>query len=203
MRWVYIILMGMMLGSLGSCSSARVYSDKVQGVDLSRFKTYAWLPSPKDTTDGNKNALSSDIADQNIRAAVDREMQSRGYRLDPTNPDLLVLQHTNFQNRQETVRSPIYSSYNYYYPGFYAGPWYPYYYSGYSSMPYITGYDIRQIEYTEGKVVIDVIDRDKHQLVWRGWSTEEIDTQKDVNKLYKHVEDIFDKYPVKAKKQQR
>ena len=37
-------------------------------------------------------------------------------RLTFSKPDLLLLLHTNFEEKQELVRTPVYSSYNYYYP---------------------------------------------------------------------------------------
>jgi hypothetical protein len=180
------------------CSSTRVHSDQVKDVNFSAYKTYAWLPNGKDTT--SKTILNSEITYQNLRQAADREMAKRGYTLDAQNPDLLLLVHTMFEKRQELVQSPLYSSYGYYYPGFYTGTWHPYYYGGYYNVPYVAGYDIREVTYTEGTVIIDVIDRKKNNLIWRGWSEERIHDYGDVNELYKNVEKIFKKYPVKAKK---
>ncbi len=191
-----LIIFSLLIGA--GCSSTQVYSDQVKGADFSAYKTYAWLPNGKDTTDND--ILDNEITYQNIRQAADKEMAERGYILDAQNPDLLLLAHTMFEEKQELVQSPLYSSYNYNYPYHSFGAMYPYYYSGYASAPYIAGYGINQVNYTEGTVVIDVVERRKNNLIWRGWSEERIDDYRDANELYKNVEDIFEKYPKKAKK---
>jgi hypothetical protein len=192
-----------MIGIMGGCSSARTYSDQVQGADFSVYKTYAWLPLDKGDTTA-KAIMDNEITYQNIIKAADEAMAERGYVLDTKNPDVLLKAHTMFEKERDVVRSPLYSSYNYYYyPGSPTGLWNPYYYNGYYNAPYVTAYDLREIEYIEGRIVIDVIDRQKKRLMWRGWSEEEIVDQKDVDDLYESVEDIFKKYPVhelKAKK---
>lgn len=202
MRFLYSIIFVVSVGLFaGGCSSARINSDQVVGVDFSAFKTYAWLPNGRDTT--NKSILNNEITLQNIRAAADKEMMGRGYRLDASDPDLLLMAHTNFEKREEIVTRPYYSSYSYYHPGFSVGPWYPYYYSGYYNVPYIHGYGIEEIQYTEGTVVIDVIDREKNQLIWRGWSEERLYDYEDVEALYENVDKIFAEYPVKARKKRK
>lgn len=125
-------------------------------------------------------------------------MAVRGYSINVENPDLLILTHTMFQEREEYVRTPVYSSYSYFGPGFYAGPWYNYYYLGYTSIPQVVGYDIEKIDYVEGRIVIDIIDRKENKVVWRGWSKGEKDDPKEVQEdLKETIDEIFEEYPVK------
>lgn len=176
------------------CSSARVYSDYVQDVNFERFDSFAWLPTP-DTVEGS--VYENEILMQNIRSYVNREMFERGYSIDTKDPDLLVLVHTNFERREELVRTPIYSSYNYYYPGFYAGPAYPYYYYDYGRVPFVTGYDIRELTYTEGVVVVDIINQENNTLIWRGWIEETVDDPTEFREdVSSRIDDLFEEYPV-------
>lgn len=186
------------IGVVAGCSSARTYSDQVKGVSFNSYKTYAWLPPESTDTTGNE-VLDNDITYQNLKAEADKEMARRGFTLNTENPDVLLRLHTNFQERHDIVRSPLYSSYNYYwYPASPTGLWNPYYYGGYYNAPYVTAYDLRQVDYTEGTVTIDMIDRKQGRMVWRGWSDEEISSEKDVKQMYKDVDKIFKKFPVKS-----
>lgn len=201
MRWIYsLVFIAIAAVFAGGCSSTRVHSDQVQGTNFSAYKTYAWLPNGRDSTDNRNTIWSSEITQQNIRSAADREMKARGFTLDASNPELLLMVHTDFERKEAVVSRPFYSSYNYYHPGFYTGAWFPGFYSGYYNVPYVYGYGIEQIEYTEGTVVIDAIDRQKNQLVWRGWSEETLYDYDDVNELYGNVDNIFKRFPMKEKR---
>jgi len=200
MRWIYSIVFVWMLGIMGGCTSTRTYSDKAQGVDYNTYKTYAWLkPHPGDTT-GNK-LVNNDITYGNLRAAVDKEMRRRGFTIDTENPDVLLKIRTEFHNRVDVARNPLYSSYNYYwYPASPSTLWDPYYYQGYYNPPYISAYDLRPELYSTGTVAIDMIDRNQRRVVWRGWTNEEVMTQADTKRMYKDISKIFYKFPVKASK---
>lgn len=182
---------------LQGCHSSKVYSDYVEGIDFSQFKTFAWLPSH----DTSKSLYDNKMVMNNMRNEINNQMELRGYSVDTKNPDVLLLLHANFEDRQELVRTPIYSTYSYYYPGFYAGPGYPFYYNYYNTIPNVVGYDIRPVEFTQGTIVIDMIRSSTNELIWRGWTKTEIDNpekfKKDVDKA---VDDIFKKFPVAKKK---
>jgi hypothetical protein len=208
-RVIYSLALIVGLGIMaGGCTTERVYSDQVKGVEFSSYKTYAWIPTGKDTTE--QSDFNNDVTYQNIRQATDKEMAKRGYVLDATNPDLLLNVHANFEKREELVQRPMYSTYyNYYYPGFNNYAYYPGYFPGYvgsyyggygyHNSPMISGYDIQEIEYTEGTVVIDAIDRKSQKVIWRGWTEERLDDPDDLDELYDNVDNVFKKYPVKER----
>jgi hypothetical protein len=179
-------------------TTTHIYSDSVKGTDFTKYKTYAWLPGKKDTA--TKSVLNNEIVQQNIRQRVNMEMENRGFKLDTTKPDVLVLVHTMFEQKKDVVQTPLYSSYDYFYPGFYTGIWYPYYYGYYYNVPRVVGYDIREVQYTEGTIVIDIIDREKNTLVWRGWAENRISKPDEFQKtLGSKIGKIFEKYPVQSK----
>lgn len=197
MKWIYSVFMVALMGLMASCGKD-AYSSLDKSADFREFKSYAWLPTQKDTTDGN--VFDNEITYVNLREAANKEMKARGYVMDTEDPDMLLMLRTDFQEESEVVRNYAYSGF--YYPGYYANPWYPYYYGGYYggfySQPFAYDYDV--YNYVRGTVIIDVIDRDKKQLIWRGWSDERISDYGDIEDLYNEVEDIFDEYPVKENK---
>lgn len=192
----------------GCSPSATVYSDQLQGVNFTEFKTYAILPVV-DTA--SSSLYHNAILEQNLVASIDREMTSRGYKLDRENPDLLVNLHLKLKDRQETVveRVPLTSTYTYYNPSMdpalntpvhpQLGPQYSgsYYYPHYTRISTVYGTEMRQIEYTEGTVVVDLIRTSDSYLIWRGWSQETIDPSAASSDLQFVIEEIFREYPVK------
>ena len=86
-------------------------------------------------------------------------MQARGYELDNINPDLLVNLKTMYREEEEIVNTGCPATYPYYSTGFYTPTTVaPYYYTGYAGIPQVTGTGIREVEYTEGTFVVDVIE---------------------------------------------
>lgn len=192
-KLLFLLMLSLIL-MLSQCNPVKVYSDRMEGVNFERFNTFAWLPS-RDTS-GN-SLHENPIVLQNLRNTINKELFMRGYEIDTRDPDILVLVHVNFKEVQELVQTPVYSSYGYYYPGFYATPGYPFNYSYYNTVPNIAGYNIQSVEFTRGTVVIDVIKSESNELIWRGWANTDIedpdDFQRDMRKV---VEEIFEKYPV-------
>jgi hypothetical protein len=180
------------------CSSARIYSDQVKDVDFSKYHTYAWLPSKKDTT--KKVLYKSDIVIQNVQKAATAELQKRGFKTQPKKPDLLVLLHLTYEEINDTQTTPLYSTYDYYYPDVLATPNGLVYYYNYNTVTHISGYEQQQINYTQGTVVVDVIDAKTKSLIWRGWSERPVYPETASQELSSDVEKIFKKFPVKEMK---
>jgi len=88
-RW---LLAGLLLLVIPcGCASVEVSTDYDPSVDFSRFRTYAWVPSPPPRTGDVR--LDSPLLEARVRDAVEVEMAERGYRKVSENPDLLVAYH--------------------------------------------------------------------------------------------------------------
>lgn len=171
----------------------RVQTGKTANVDLDNYQTYAWLPNG-DSIQNDK--YDDELLNQTIVQEVNQEMQAKGYTLDRTNPDLLVLVHTMFDEETSTVREPIYATYDYYAPGMYVNPYYdPYYYYDYNQITSIIGYDVDQVEYTEGTLVIDLIDKDTNTVVWRGTAEDYVRPYNLRVQVANYIDEIFDEFP--------
>ncbi|WMJ73542.1 DUF4136 domain-containing protein [Cytophagaceae bacterium ABcell3] len=182
------------------CRRGNYYSDQIDGLDYGQFQTYAWLPLPDTALNKEHSLINNEILVESIRQAVDSEMESRGFEVDVDSPDVLLLIHTMLEDRQELIdASPLYSTYGYYYPGIFTGPMHPFYYDRFYTMPFVEGYGIRQVEYTEGAMVVDMIERDENRLVWRGWMEKRITNPDRLQRnIPEHVAKIFEGFPLEG-----
>ena len=174
-----------------SCSSVQVYSDADKSVNFSGYKTYAWMQRPDSIDD---LFYRNQLVDNNIKRFTNMELQARGLTVDTVQPDILVEYHSAVQDKMQNVTTPVYANP---YPFYGYAPFgYPYGY--YYNYPYIVGYNTQQMPYTQGTLVIDVIDRKKNQLIWRGWSVGTLtDEQALEAELPNDIHRVFKKYPVK------
>jgi hypothetical protein len=69
-----------------------------------------------------------------------------------------------------------------------------FYYSYRSAYPVYVGDDISHVPYKEGTLIIDLIDRVSHKVIWRGYGIGEVSNpQSAINDLPKIVDGIFNK----------
>ena len=127
-----------------------------------------------------------------LQTAASREMESRGYTK-ADNPDLLI----NFKGKIEektdieSTPAPMYGA-GYGYRGWYGAP-----YGGYG----YGGTEVSTRRYNVGTLVMDVVDREKKQVVFQG-GVEDVVTKKMLEDrealLSGAVTNIFSKYPFRA-----
>ena len=134
---------------LAACaSSPKIFVNQDPNADFTKYKTYNYQPVlGTDERKGYRSILSNYMV-----AAVDREMQSRGYVLSD-NPDLLINFYIHTEEKIRTTASPSMGGYYGYRGG---------YYGSYG------GYDTTVTQYTEGTLNIDLVDNASATLVWEG-----------------------------------
>ena len=178
---------------IGVQCSPSVTTHKLSEQDLSRYKTYAYLPN----SDTVKYAdCEGEVVEQIVMQELNREMQKIGYRVDKEQPDLLIKTHVMFEQEQQQTTNPVYANYPYYYSGYSVGYTSPYYYSGYANVPRVVGNNVDEITYTEGTIAIDVIDAKTNEIIWRGWAEDPIDPDDFATEVQTYVDEVFDEYPV-------
>lgn len=166
---------------LAGCSTVSVNYDYDQNVAFANYRTYGWLGSGTGTG-GNPatNRLSSDLLDSRVHNAVDAEMGLHNITASD-NPDLLVTYYLGTEDKVQVT------------------DW------GYRYSDYYWGHGGRQIDvtqYTEGTLVIDLVDAATKTLVWRGSATGVVDgRQRTPAELQERVNNvvakIFANYPPK------
>lgn len=162
-------------------------------VDLTQYKTYAFLPPGDKYNEGMNEMAYAELRDKTIE-----ELTQLKYELNPENPDFLVLIHVNFG--ADTMVEELPASYTYYGEEFYEGLFIDDYY--YPDFTVITEIDptpgIRLVRYTYGTVVVDIIDTKTKKIVWRGWDIESdfgYDPDELIEDAKSGIDEIFDWFP--------
>jgi hypothetical protein len=132
---------------LAACaSSPKMFVNEDPGADFSQYSTYNYEEVlGTDERKGYRSILSNYMIN-----AIDREMQSRGYKK-ADNPDLKINFYLHTEEKIRTTSSPSMGGYYGYRGG---------YYGSYG------GYDTTVTQYTEGTLNIDIVDNTTDTLAW-------------------------------------
>lgn len=148
-RWLISLLVLTLIA--GCATSLQVRTDMDPRADLSRYQSYGFYEPVAMEESGYTTFLT-----EQIRASIRREMEVRGYRFDPIDPDLRVNFQGIVRERLDVYTMP-YSHFGHFYN-------YRHHYVGYPFW-----YDQTQIRsYTEGTLTIDLVDAQRNHLVWTG-----------------------------------
>jgi|GEM_PF-2001578 len=147
-RIVYFTLfIGLVLSILG-CSSLQVSSTKCSQKNYAMYRTFNWLPQSGDTLEVSENDQYWRLAKENLQNALIRE--GFEHMLSQDVDFFLAFQITNIEmirgaNLNRLMYKPLWGNY------------------GTQSLS--TKY------YTQGTMILDVIDATTHEMVWRGTVT--------------------------------
>lgn len=137
-----------------------------RSANFSSYRTYQWV-------DG-KGAAPNQLADQNIKRAVDQQLAGKAMRRVETGGDLQVVYQVALDHEKQ-------------FTAFGMGP-------RWNALGQVTSTTI-----DIGKIVIDLYDPAKNQLVWRGDAAKALDIKKDPDKNYKDLQKamakLFKNYP--------
>lgn len=166
-----------------SCSSASVRTDFDHQVDFSNYRTFAWNMQsegePKPTAGVNQ------IVDGRIRGAIESNLVRGG--LSPAEQDAADLFVTYYASLSQQTR--MYSSgWGY---GWGYGPRWGY---GYSFWP---GWNHTSVStWHEGSIIVDIVDQNKKQLVWRGVITKALNKKSSSEEMINESMDkVMSAYP--------
>jgi len=173
---------------LGGCETGpEVRADYDKAADFGKYRTYNFVAA---TGTGSTDAKS--LAQQILQNAASREMESRGYTK-ADNADLLI----NFKGKLEektdieSTPAPMYGA-GWGYRGYYGAPYGAYGYGG---------SEVSTRRYNVGTLVMDMVDRQKQQVVFQG-GVEDVVTKKMLEDrealLTGAVSTIFAKFPFRA-----
>lgn len=172
-------------------AGSEIRADYDHSVNFSAYKTFGFVSPPGTEVDGYPAEIT-----QNIKAAVQREMEARGYRLAESHPDILV----NFSAAlAKKTKNDELSNQAVGYYGYRKGAKVPVYKTTWSSYKF----DQQTKDYVEGTLNVELVDAEKSQLVWEGVAVGEV---KDINKkisetkpkIDQAIKEIFTKYPFRA-----
>jgi hypothetical protein len=158
-----------LLAGMTGCSSISVNYDYDKNVDWAKYKTYGWMEAPQNSGDPTSTLPNTTFLGERIHNSVQYEMEQRGLSLGDE-PELLVVYHIGTQEKIQVT------------------DW------GYRYSDYYWGYGGRQIDvsqYTEGSLVIDLVDAESMNLVWRATGTGTVDkSQKSPDEMQSRIDNI-------------
>ena len=159
---------------ISGCSTLTVNQDFDPGVDFSAYRSYAWIEQDQSNISG--------LVAQRVVRAVNAKLVRNGMEEVPDNPDLLV---TYYFGSHETINVSG-SGYGY---GSYFGA---YGWGGGASSG-----DVNNV--TWGNLIIDLVDAERQELVWRGSAKKAIDPNPTTEEMDAGIKDavgkIFAQYP--------
>ncbi|MHB8483116.1 MAG: DUF4136 domain-containing protein [Nitrospiria bacterium] len=177
--------LGMLLiAALFGCATISVQSDFDPSADFSSLHTYTWLP---DHTGKIEFPRPDDpLLDHQIRNDVENQMSARGFQKGlPEKVDFYIVYHVSMDKMSHPDLNSFLD-----YAG--TGP------DGSPSSPSM-GQESFVNQYTEGSLIIDIIDRKTLRLLWRGSSQTELSRRptgiEKEKKIDKAVEKILDRFP--------
>ena len=187
MIWVSAVVMSATLLVTGCASTAHVERDK--SADFSKYNTYAWVEKPE--TKEVKKEGKSELADANIRNAVNNQLQKIGWKEVTKNPDIMVNYELLVERSEREQRDAVYSpSYTRSYYNRYTGRVNTFYYPS-----QFQGNDTYTTAVKEGTVTVTMIDNRTDKAVWQGWTTNELNSRKMTGKeIDQSVKTIFKKF---------
>ncbi|WP_394128953.1 DUF4136 domain-containing protein [Shewanella maritima] len=183
MKNIIIILAAL---ALTACSSMKTNSDFDPSVSFDNYKTYAWV---KQKNTGEKYHLDG-LMDQRVRSAIDAEMAAKGMKkVDADSADLLVNYLTKVDKK---INVDTFNNNFGYYP-YHRGGW------AYGGSMH-TQTTVR--EYKVGTLIVDLVDKEKGALVWRGTVADTIrdhkTPEKRVEVVNKAINQVMANFPPQA-----
>jgi len=173
---------------VGCASGPEVRGDYDKAADFGKYRSYGFV-AQAGTDTGDVKSLATQI----LQNAASRQMESRGYTRSD-NPDLVI----NFKGKLEEKTDIESTPAPYYGPGWGYGGWYGAPYGGFGAYG---GTEVTTRHYKVGTLVMDVVDREKRQVVFQGGIEGVVTKEMLANRelaMTRAVEHIFSKYPFVA-----
>jgi hypothetical protein len=143
---------------LSACASVDVRAVTSPDANLAALHTFKVMPNPKPLApvahSTNDPMLVNSISNRALRSDLVKGFEDRGYVLSDSKPDFSVAYYASTKEKLDVT----YWDYGYsYYPHWWGG-WGP----GFGS------YQPTTTQYTQGTVIVDVVDPSTKELLWRG-----------------------------------
>jgi hypothetical protein len=171
--------------ALSSCASSGVATSVDSTINFAAYRTFAWLP---DST-WQETKYDNAILQRRVEQEVVQLLKIKGYTLDTLQADFLVHHHVTVEDRKRVVQAPSYL----YSPNRYFANR-GYFLSMYE--PMMVSNRFREVQYREGILIVDVVDRKQQRLVWRGWSEQPIESMTEFERsVESRVKEIVAQFP--------
>jgi len=139
--------------ALAGCSTVKVVTDFDTEASFHSYKTFAWLPGPEKATGIAR--IDNPLLAKRIRKSVTRQLQLQSYvEADASSADMLVGYHISLEQKVDVTTMNDYYGYGRRSSRAWGGSM-----AHSRTMVHV---------YETGTLVIDLVDRQRNELVWRG-----------------------------------
>jgi hypothetical protein len=164
------ILIPVVLIWLYSCSSVSVSTDYDMEYDFNALKTYSFVKKVK------SEEWKYELINKKVEKYISLDIIGKGYFLNTVDPDFKIAYYTEAKDKVDITRR-VHR----------AGRWRGFWRE-----------DIYVNKYKEGMIVIDIIDAENDELVWRGWGTGIRGNRENLNEIIKEaIIEILINFPPK------
>lgn len=134
------------------CAAMTVSSHIERNINFADYVTYDWGP-PDNLPVGDPRLDNNPFFHDYLQGAIEKKLAGLGYErvVAPAVPDLLVHYHASVNQRLDVYHADLEHGYCY------------------------DNCEARVIEFEEGTLVIDLVDRKTSKVVWRGWAQDAMD----------------------------
>lgn len=181
------VLLGGVVAVVAACASGpNIRSNTDPQANLSAYRTFGFVEPL-----GTDRAGYSTFVSQQLKTAVRRELETRGYTYAQDNPQLLVNFNAKLDSKMRVESVPSMS-------GTVGRGYYGYRGGVYAAWP---AYETEVDQYTEGTLNVDVVDEAQKRLVWEGIAVGRVTnkTRENIGQaLDSTVAEIFKRFPGRA-----
>jgi hypothetical protein len=158
-----------------SCATVNIRSESDPTANFAKYKTFNF---PLNVDKFAMNVIRANpFLHKEMLRILEETMVAKGYLKTDSKPDLFVVYHAT-TNEKTSVTT-------------YTGGYYGWGYHGWGM-----GYtDVRVDQYTEGTLIIDLVDADEEELVWRGWAGGTLADRPDYDRLRDVVNGMLTEFP--------
>ncbi len=179
------LLAAILVAAATACNPVHVRTTTAPDAHLANLRTFTiatpTMKKANAVSDNNDPMLSNSIANQALRQDLSTAFQAKGYTLTSESPSFAVAYYASAQQKLDVT------------------DWdYGYQYWGYHRFWHGYGYPVETVQqYTEGTVIVDVIDPATKELLWRGQGKADVsqDPATYTTELAKTVQAIVAKFP--------
>jgi hypothetical protein len=163
--------------AVGGCAT-KVSTSFDRQADFSRYKTFCWLQGCEFTFTGPGYMNDSAVV-SNLKNAIIKEMEEKGFIYDAENPDLLLDFHVTVENRQTNV--------------------YRFEEDRFLQLDPVDQSDVYY--FLEGTLIMDIADRETGQMIWRSSASRylELNPEMTEKNLRRGIGIVLKRFPPKDK----
>jgi hypothetical protein len=182
-----VLLAGLFVLITSDAIAQKVRVDSTPGVDFARYKRYTWRVHPvfeKKPELADKYQVGIEL----VKIAVNRNLLNRGFESTQQSPDFFITFFLTTEQRQDV--DVVFSD------GAYGwGGWY-----GFGSFYYPAWTETVVTKYLEGMLVMDFVDAETKQLIWRAYCRDEIRDWRNRDKnVMKAVDKALKSFPPRSR----